>query len=206
MRTPHRVRLHRHRAPRCRRRDAGLLQHIADHPHGERMRRAMIGLQVRRHVDEHLVDRIDMDILGGNIAQVDLIDARADLHIPPHLRHGDNIFHCVFRMLRKLIGKAGAACQRMPRGAVLPAQVLLLDHLHNLKQPRPPRYADRLQSGRNRKADRLLCAALIRDDQIRIQRIQPARNTFNRSIIALQINTDILRHPAHSSHERTLVS
>ena len=53
--------------------DAGLRQDRPDHPEGQFMGRRLIDMQVVGHIDEHLVDGIDVNILLGNEAQIDLV-------------------------------------------------------------------------------------------------------------------------------------
>ena len=188
------------RADSGRRGDAGDVQYIADHAHRQLMRRAAVGHQIVCDIHEHLVNRIDMDILRRDIFQIDLIDSRADLHIPAHLRRRGDIIDGVLRMPCKLIRKDGAAGQcASPHTASAPF-IFLRDLLDRLKQPRPARYADRFQGRRHRKADRFLGAARIRDDQIGIERVKPALHALDRSIKRFQINTDIDRHRTHPRH------
>ena len=71
-------------------RDAGCLKHVEDNLHGEIMCRELVGIQVVRHVHEHLVDGVDHDVLRGNIFEINLIDAGAILHVVRHPRRRDD--------------------------------------------------------------------------------------------------------------------
>jgi len=64
--------------------DAGCFKHIEDDLHGEIMGGELVGVQVVRHVHEHLVDGVDNDVLRRNVLEVDLIDAGAVLHVVRH--------------------------------------------------------------------------------------------------------------------------
>ena len=63
---------------------AGCFQHIEDDLHGEVMGRELVGVQVVRHIQEHLVDGVDHDVLRRNVLEIDLIDAGAILHVVRH--------------------------------------------------------------------------------------------------------------------------
>ena len=71
-------------------RDAGCLKHIEDDLHGEVMGGELVGVQVVRHVHEHLVDGVDHDVLRRNVLEVNLIDASAVLHVVRHPRRRDD--------------------------------------------------------------------------------------------------------------------
>ena len=82
--------VHRHfaekkiRADPCGCCNAGCLKHIEDDLHGEVMCRELVGVQVVRHVHEHLVDGVDHNVLRRDVLEVDLIDASAVLHVVRH--------------------------------------------------------------------------------------------------------------------------
>ena len=65
-------------------RDAGCLKHVEDDLHGKVMCRELVGVQVVRHVHEHLVNGIDHNVLRRDVLEVDLIDAGAVLHVIRH--------------------------------------------------------------------------------------------------------------------------
>ena len=48
------------------------------------MCRELVGVQVVRHVHEHLVNGIDHNVLRRDVLEVDLIDAGAVLHVIRH--------------------------------------------------------------------------------------------------------------------------
>ena len=70
--------------------DAGCFKHIEDDLHGKVMSREFVGIQVVRHVHEHLVDGVDHDVLRRDVLEVDLIDAGAVLYIVRHPRRRDD--------------------------------------------------------------------------------------------------------------------
>ena len=51
----------------------------------------LICTQISAHIHEHLIDRIDMDILGSHILQIDLIDLLAVCHVKRHARLRDDM-------------------------------------------------------------------------------------------------------------------
>ena len=78
------------RADSCGCCDAGCFKHIEDDLHGEIMGGELVGVQVVRHVHEHLVDGVDYDVLRRDVLEVDLIDAGAVLHVVRHSRRRDD--------------------------------------------------------------------------------------------------------------------
>ena len=100
--------IHRHlteihvRTDACCCRDACLFQHIADHLHRQFMGRHLISTQVGRHIHDHLVNRIHMDILRGNVFQIDAVNLRAHLNIVCHLWRGSDIVNSPVWMLFQL--------------------------------------------------------------------------------------------------------
>ena len=70
--------------------DAGFVENVADHLHCQLPCCQVIGVQIGGGVDQHLIDRIDVNVFGRNVAQVDLVDPRAVLHVERHAgRCGD---------------------------------------------------------------------------------------------------------------------
>ena len=59
------------RADSCGCCDAGCFKHIEDDLHGEIMGGELVGVQVVRHIHEHLVDGVDYDVLRRNVLEVD---------------------------------------------------------------------------------------------------------------------------------------
>ncbi len=57
--------------------DAGRAQHVADDLLRQLARGQAVGREIGRDIHEHLVDRIDVDILGRDVLQIDLVNARA---------------------------------------------------------------------------------------------------------------------------------
>ena len=158
-----------------------------------------VSFQVVGGVDEHLVDGVDMDILRGRVLEIDVIDARAVVHIIRHAGRGDDIVKLQGGIVFKLRGIGGFARKAVARGFRPPPGIDTPDRLHDLKQPRPPGNPVGFQRRRNRKADGLLRAALVRHDQIGCQRVLPQLPALDGGIEAFQINRDIgfLRHPCH---------
>ena len=78
------------RADSCGCCDAGCFKHIEDDLHGEIMGGEFVGVQVVRHVHEHLVDGVDHNIFRGNILEINLIDAGAVFHVVRHPRRRDD--------------------------------------------------------------------------------------------------------------------
>ena len=132
-----------------------------------------------------------MDVLRLDVLEVDLIDARAVLHVVGHARRRDNIFQRQRGVLRELRSAVGRTGKRPPRRG---AEALGVDGAHaldDLEQPRPSGHAHGLQRGRDGQADRLFCAPFVRNDQMGIHGIQSALDALNRSIEGFQVDGDI---------------
>ena len=61
-----------------------------------------ICIQVIRHIHEHFINGVDMDIFRSNILQIDLIDPGRILHIAGHLRYRADISELLFRISPEL--------------------------------------------------------------------------------------------------------
>ena len=119
-----------------------------------------------------------MDVFRCHIAQINVIDAGAVLHVKCHAgRRGD------------VVQRQRAVTGQCPGIAADP--VHLADCLHHLKQPRTARYSVSLESGRDRKADRLVRAGGIRHHQMGGQGVQAPLHTLHRGVKGLEINGNI---------------
>ena len=83
------------------------------------------------------------------------------------------------------------ARERAARGLYAARGVDLLDPLDHLEQPRPPGDAIGLERGGHGKADGLFRAALVGDDQIGGQRVQPALDALHRGVKGFQVDRKI---------------
>ena len=72
-------------------RDARGAQHIEDHGLRQLAGGHMIRLEVAGHIHHHLVDGVDVDVLGRDVFEIDIVDLRADLNVFRHLRRRDKI-------------------------------------------------------------------------------------------------------------------
>ena len=159
-------------------------QHVKDHPHGQLARGKAVCGQIVRHIHHHLVDGIDVYILGRKILQIDLIDLGAGLHIARHMGRRDNVIQRERGVVFQRGIVAGGTGKPAPRCAPLPLRVYLAHFLHHLKQPRPARDAVGFQRRGYRKADGFFRAAGIRDNKIGSQRVQAAPAAFHRGVKA----------------------
>ena len=129
-----------------RRRDSGGLKHIADHGLRQLPRRLAVCLQISRHIHEHLINGIDMDILRTDVFHVNGKDLRAVLLVQFHPRRRGEVRHFIIRM--GLQGRIinGRGCESIlpvlslmnpPGPDPIPEafRIDLLHALHDLKQP-----------------------------------------------------------------------
>ena len=96
-------------------RDAGCFKHIEDDLHGEIMCRELVGIQVVRHVHEHLVDGVYHDVFRRYVFQIDLVNLCAVLHVICHARRSNNEVYFQGRVclqFRKEMGFSGKDSSR----------------------------------------------------------------------------------------------
>ena len=151
--------------------DTGCFQHIEDDFHGEVMNRELVGVQVVRHIQEHLVDGVDNDVLRGDVLEIDLIDAGAVLHVVRHPRRRDDEVNGQRRVCLQLREEVRCAAQPASRCVKLPPDICFLYALLDFKQPPTPGDTVALEGGCNGKADGLVRPALICNNKICVQRI-----------------------------------
>ena len=89
----------------CCSRDTGVSKYIPDHGHGKLMGCHTVCWQISGHINKYLINGIHMDILRCHIFQINIIDSRAVLHIPCHLRRCHDIIYGKLRMCFQLICK-----------------------------------------------------------------------------------------------------
>ena len=82
-----------------RRRDAGIVQHVAHHRHGQLVRRHAIGAQIIRHIDKNLVDGIDDNVLRRDVFQIGGVDPAAVFLVQAHPRRRDDVGNLQRRVL-----------------------------------------------------------------------------------------------------------
>ena len=133
------------RADTCRGCDARACQHVADDCVGKLPRGHAVGFQVIRRVDKHLVDRIDMNVLGCEILQIDAVNLRADLHIARHARLGDDKIHIHRGIVIEKILEVRASRELALGRFGKPQGVDLFELLVHLEQPCPARNTVRLE-------------------------------------------------------------
>ena len=132
-----------------------------------------------------------MNVLGGHVPQVDLIDAGAVLHIVSHMGRGNDEIHRQRRVCGQLDG-----IPRLPRqpppGSGLPTDGIdLLDPLHRLKETGAPRDPVAFQGRSHRQTDGLLGSCGIRHHKIGGHGIQPPLHAFHRREKGLEVDGNI---------------
>ncbi len=171
--------------------NARRFKHIENDFPGKRPGRHAIGLQIVRHVQENFVDGVDDDILRGNILEIDLINAGAVFHIVRHPRRRNEEVDSQRRVRLQRRKEMRRPLQLVPRRVSLPLGIDLPDPLLDFKKPPTPGDAVALEGGRDSKADGLVRPALVRDDKMRIQRVEAALAALYRGIEGLQVDGDI---------------
>ena len=155
--------------------DAGGIQHLPDHRAGHDVGGAhtlpsclcLVAEEIARAVDEGLVHTVDMDILRRDVVEIDRKDQGRDALVLRHTRRRDIEL----------------------RFAVM-SGVVEFDRLLGLEEPGPGGHTDRLERGRDGETDRLIRARLIRHQQPRLERVEPAGHALHGGVIAFQINAD----------------
>ncbi len=131
--------------------DASFGEHVADHTHGEVVRRETVGVEVGSDIHDHLVDGIDVDILRGDIAQVDLVDASAVFDVESHPWRSHDIVDGQFR-----VGVEHLFRERFP---AVTAEAVGVAHLtHHLEEAWAPPCAEGLEGRGDGEADSLVGA------------------------------------------------
>ena len=154
-------------------RDAGVFQNVQNDLHGKLLRGHAVELQVICSVNEHLVDGVGVDVLRGDVFEVNIVDGRAGLHIKRHLRGRDDVVDLQFPVLAQFIVIVGFAGEGAP-GSGIPAQCVdLPDLLHHLEQSGAAGDAEGFQGRGDRKADGFVGAAGVGHHQIGGHGVQP---------------------------------
>ena len=117
--------------------DAGFRQYFLHQAHGQLVGGEPITLQIGGGVDENLVDRIDMDVLGGDVSQIDVVDAGAVGNIESHAGRGGNIVDSQFGMRRQHIGVNRFARKTEVGRLRLTGEIHFTQPLHHFEESRP---------------------------------------------------------------------
>ena len=176
--------------------DARLAKHLLDHLLGKLVGGEAVFAQVLRGVDENFVDGIDVDVVGSDITQVDVVDARTIAYVQPHARRRHMVGDHPVGMRRQQggIGRLGGHDATTP---TLPLVVEGADALDHLEQTRPTRQSIGFQRRGDSQADGLLRARGIGHNQMRGQRVETPLHTLDRGVERLEVDGYIgaaLRH------------
>ena len=126
------------RADSRRGRNPGCLEHILHHLCRQLAGCEAVGAQIGGHIHKHLVDGIDVDILGCNVFQVNVVNTGAVFHIERHSGRSRDIGNGPLRETVQLIRIPGRAGEDASGSRDPPSGVGLPDLLHHLEQPGPP--------------------------------------------------------------------
>lgn len=97
-----------------------------------------VGVQVARGVHEHFVDGVDVDVVRGDVPQVDAVYFSAGVEIVRHSRLGDVYVDRQARIGFQLVGVIRCAAESMPWRAQLPFRVDLAQFLPDFEQSGTP--------------------------------------------------------------------
>ena len=155
------------------------------------MRSQTVGVQIAGHIHEHLVDGVDDDVLGRDVFHIDGVNAVAVLHVIRHARRCDDEIH----------GEGGAALQfgegerrageLMPRSIVAAADIRFPDALAHLEQPSAAGNAVAFERRRDGETDGLVRAGLVRDNKVRVERIEVTLPALHGGIKGFQVDSKI---------------
>ncbi len=145
-----------------------------------------------------------MNILRGDVAEVNLINLRADLHVARHAGRSDDVLQGKGRICRQSCSIKGAPSQTVSGSKALALFVDHPDFLHHFKQSRTAGNSVCLQGRRYSQTDGFLCAAGIGDDKVRAQRIQSPVHAFGRSVEGLQIDGNVGFVHSGCTHENSV--
>ena len=127
-----------------------------------------------------------MDVLRGDIFEVDLIDFRAQVQVVFHPGRGDDIGEGQRRICRQLRGAAGLAGEPAAGSLRTSHGIDFLDPLHHLEQPGAAGYPCSFQRRRHRQADGLLSSGEIGHHQVGSQRVKATGHALGGGVITFQ--------------------
>ena len=149
-----------------------------------------VKIQIGRRVDEHLVYRIDVNVLRGDGAEIDRIDLRADVHVVLHLRRRRDEIRfegAVFQLVREnRFSPEGPESVRPP-----PFRVDGPHFLVHLEEPRASGDPVGFQGGGDGEADRLFCPARVCHDEIGFQRVESPFHAFHGGVEGFEVDRQI---------------
>ena len=111
------------------------------------MCRDFLRIKIACHVDEDLIDRVDVDVRRSNVAQIDLVDAHAVVHVECHARRGNMIGDAKLRMCCEFRCVTRLSCECAMRGTVLSPRICLLHRTDDLEEAWASADAVRLERG-----------------------------------------------------------
>ena len=114
--------------------DARLAQHMRNHAPSQFVGAYLVCSQIVGDIHEHLVDGVDMDVLGGYVLEVDAIDACAVVDVVGHARRSHQVAQGLLRMCSQLDAVGGLALQLPSRGVAASLGIDLPHALHHLEQ------------------------------------------------------------------------
>ena len=138
--------------------------------------------KIIRRVNKNLVYRVNVNIFGGRVFQINFVDFRAVFNIMSHSRRRNDIIRHKPRIFLKFGVKTGLPRKHLSRRQAAARAVHLAHLLHNLEKPRPSRNPVSLQRRRNRKTYRLFRSAFVRDDKVCPKRVKPPFNALDRRV------------------------
>ena len=172
-------------------RDAGFTQHMSNHATSQFMGRYLVCSQVVGDVHEHLVDRVDMDVLRGYVFQVYAVDTGAIINIVGHARRRHQIAQGLFGVRSQVTTVGGLALQLIARGIAPPLGVDLPHALHYLEQPRTTADTIGLERRRYCQADGFLRSAGVGHHQIGSQWVEAPLHALYRGVERLEVDGNI---------------
>ena len=169
-------------ADSCRGGNACALKHRAHHFLAHLGGGHFVCAEIVGEVDKNLVNRVNVNVLGGDKLKVNLVNLRAHLHIPLHSRRRDNIVNHHLGVAVNVVGKVARSAELFVFKPVFALGVGLFYPLYHLKKPCPAGDSVGFERRRNRKADGFFSAAFVGDDKEGVERIKSAVNALYRSI------------------------
>ena len=125
--------------------DAGYGEYVAYHEHGHLAGRTFAHLEIVCKVNEHLVNGIDVYVIGRNVLEVDGVYLAAHLHVTGHLGRRGNVTQGCLR-IRLNLGVVSLGVTQLTAGSVEAAFPVDLAHtLYHLKQACAAGYAVTLE-------------------------------------------------------------
>ena len=177
--------------------DACFAQHVAYHCHCELVGCHLVGAEVVGGVDEDFVYGVDVNVFGGDVAEVDLVDASAVLDVVSHSWRCGDVVDGQFGMGFELVVVGRLAAEAVAGSVELSVLVDFAQSLHDFEEACAASDAVGFECWRDGEADGLLGARGVGHHEVGGERIEPTFGALDGGIERFEVDGDICAHAGH---------